>query len=272
MIYINGEPFGDKKFPNNEINYKKPKLSEIENTIYFYFESNEDFFNLILLRDYIFKQNTSDVILNIPYFPYSRMDREIGEQIFSLKYVTNLLNRAYFQEINFFDAHSPVLLDNLRIGTSHPLIDVLEKQKIPHYDFILFPDKGASLKYSEQFANSNIDSGVIVGNKTRDKVTGKITSYNIETGGWDLEGSTILIVDDICSYGGTFLMASEALQKYKPKDILLWVSHCENSIFEGKILTSNLISNVITTNSIIRTKTHSKLLELPIFGKDSFYA
>ena len=68
----------------------------------------------------------------------------------------------------------------------------------------------------------------------------------------------VLIVDDICSRGGTFYHSAKALKNLGAGEIYLYVSHCENSILEGDLLTSNLVEKVFTTNSIF-TKQHEKI-------------
>ena len=62
----------------------------------------------------------------------------------------------------------------------------------------------------------------------------------------------MLIVDDICSRGGTFTAMAKALRDAGAGDIRLYISHCENNIFSGSILTDGLISHVYTTGSIYR--------------------
>ena len=66
----------------------------------------------------------------------------------------------------------------------------------------------------------------------------------------------ILIVDDICSYGGTFYHSARAIRKLAPDaHIRLYITHCENSILKGNIFSSGLIEHVYTTNSLFH-ETH----------------
>ena len=58
------------------------------------------------------------------------------------------------------------------------------------------------------------------------------------------------IVDDISSRGGTFYFSAKELKKLGANDIYLYISHCENTILEGEVLTSGLIKKVFTTDSI----------------------
>ena len=45
---------------------------------------------------------------------------------------------------------------------------------------------------------------------------------------------------------------AKALVSAGAKESVLYVSHCENAIFKGSILTDGMISSVFTTNSIYR--------------------
>jgi ribose-phosphate pyrophosphokinase len=42
------------------------------------------------------------------------------------------------------------------------------------------------------------------------------------------------------------------------KEIYLVVTHCENTVFEGDLLTGDLITGIYTTNSIL-SKGHEKI-------------
>ena len=65
-----------------------------------------------------------------------------------------------------------------------------------------------------------------------------------------------LIMDDICSKGGTFLYAAKALKEYGAADIYLYVTHCEKTILQGEMINSGLIKKIYTTNSIYRDNYH----------------
>ena len=68
----------------------------------------------------------------------------------------------------------------------------------------------------------------------------------------------VLIVDDICSKGGTFYYSAKALKELGAEKVYLYISHCEHSIFEGELLKSDLVEKVFTTNSIF-TREHEKV-------------
>ena len=70
------------------------------------------------------------------------------------------------------------------------------------------------------------------------------------------------IVDDICSKGGTFYHSALKLKEFGATNIYLYVTHCENSIYDGELLKNNgLIEKIYTTDSIL-TNTESPKIEL----------
>ena len=64
----------------------------------------------------------------------------------------------------------------------------------------------------------------------------------------------VLIVDDICSRGGTFFYSAQKLKEAGATDIYLYVTHCENTILEGELIKSGLVTRIFTTDSIYSGK------------------
>lgn len=108
------------------------------------------------------------------------------------------------------------------------------------------PDDGAAKRYSDL-----ITAEYVHGIKYRNWRDGKIEGLEL-VGAEKVAGRNVLIVDDICFRGGTFTHMAKALVSAGAKEIFLYVSHCENTIFKGSILTDDMISSVFTTNSIYR--------------------
>ena len=74
-----------------------------------------------------------------------------------------------------------------------------------------------------------------------------------------INGKDILIIDDICSRGGTFYHSAKVLKEAGAANIYLYVTHCENTIHEGELLKEDsLIERIYTTDSLL-TKTHEKI-------------
>ena len=111
-------------------------------------------------------------------------------------------------------------------------------------------------RYSAMF-----DLPYVFGIKKRDWTTGEILGLDVAGRTELIAGSRILIIDDICSKGGTFLHSAKALKALGAGDIYLYVSHCENTILRGEITVTDLITKVYTTDSIF-TGNHEKITVL----------
>ena len=97
------------------------------------------------------------------------------------------------------------------------------------------------------------------GIKKRNWDTGVIEGLDLMGDTEAINGKDILIIDDICSRGGTFYHSAKALKEIGAANIYLYVTHCENTIHEGELLKDDdLIKHIYTTDSIL-TKTHEKI-------------
>ena len=119
MVKINNYTFGNETFKNNEAIYKSVPLNDSLNVVKMVFENNKDITDLLFAVSYI-RENKAEaqIELNMPYIPYSRMDREINEQIFSLKHFAKIINAMSFSKVRVYDPHSIVsreLINNLEV-------------------------------------------------------------------------------------------------------------------------------------------------------------
>ncbi len=225
------------------------------------YDSENELINIYYLVNHIRLNVTNPVIdLFMPYIPNARMDRvKSDNEIFTLKYFCDFINYMNFNNIMVKNAHSYVslaLLNNVSlddIGLINDInyvesiienIKVREKVMFPKSLLYFYPDEGAMKRYSEMFTKE-----YAFGMKKRDWETGKILGLDIIG---DVKDKDILIIDDICSKGGTFYYSAKALKEAGAKNIYLYITHCEHSIYEGEIFKSGLINKVFTTDSIFR--------------------
>jgi len=258
MILFNDQEIKFGHFPNGEVNIPKPFFSEHKqaiNKVTLKYEGDEDLLRLFLVR----KALWFPADLHITYFPYSRMDRNSDEYIFTLKSITKLINLMEWNKVVVYEPHSdvtPALLNKCQVVnvTEHLFKEYLH---LPGSQ-IFFPDAGAQKRYESLESPDSL-----VGFKKRDFATGRILSLEILG---NKTSDTVIIVDDLCSKGGTFVLAAEKLHDLGFRNIVLVVAHCENTIFEGKIFSgSTYINWVMTTDSIIdNNRGYEKLVIVPL--------
>lgn len=186
--------------------------------------------------------------LHMPYIPHARQDRNVSGKLFTLKFFTEIINSLNFSLVVALDPHSDVSTALLNRCLCDRKEELMYKASMGA-DAVMFPDAGAAKKY----AGWGAQLPSIIGNKHRNE-EGRIASYELMN---FKEGTkNVVIRDDICSYGGTFVAAAKALRERGVENITLIVSHCENNIIDGEVF--NYIDKVITTDSIC-TVEHQKL-------------
>lgn len=269
MIKIDGEEIELGNFPDGTMLLKyepKPhqKLSYAKLT--WKYENDREFVALMYLVKHLRAHDINDIYLYMPYIPNARQDRvKNSEDVFTLKYFAEFLNSLNLTRVEVLDPHSSVseaLINNLYIYSPGPYIQqVVEKvmpklRKIHEPDselMMFYPDEGSMKRYSGM-----IKIPYAFGIKKRKWETGVIEGLDVAGAVDQIAGKDILIVDDICSRGGTFYHSAKKLKELGANDIYLFVSHCENTILDGDLLKGDLIKKVYTTDSIF-TKSHEKV-------------
>lgn len=149
------------------------------------------------------------LIVKMSHFicPTVRMDRVKGTtDVFTLKSFADVINSLDFAKVIIYDAHSnvtPALIDRVEnrpntMFVERTLLDIGDDSLVMYY-----PDEGAMKRYSE-----NCQRPYSFGMKRRNWETGKILGVDI-INREIVKDKNILIVDDICSKGGTFCAGSK---------------------------------------------------------------
>lgn len=236
MITINGEKIQTELFPNGESLIHTDVLNNLEEPfdIHFNFYTNDDLIELLLVCGHLKDRSITDYNLYIRYMPYSRMDRDQNGNCFSLIHVCSLLINVLSDESKIYvvEPHSDITLNVLnaeRINVITPLMNkILEKH--PDINVICYPDKGAKAR----FCDDAVNLPVVYCEKIRDFNTGEIKGLELQ-GDIDLKGKNVLILDDLCSKGGTFYHTANKLHEAGANKVYLGVCHMEPTVRYGKI-------------------------------------
>lgn len=202
------------------------------------------------------------------------MDRvKNSEDVFTLKTFAHLINSLNFDRVYVWDAHSnvgPALIDRCVDVSAQNYIEEAIKQLKYRLEnefcsgneisvnpdiCLFFPDEGAQKRYGTMFPDYPQAFGI----KKRNWETMRIEGYDI-IGGENIKDKHVLIIDDICSYGNTFVKAAESIEAAGAAGINLYITHCEDAISKGDIFKKDIFDDIFTTNSLIRSEeTNSKL-------------
>ena len=242
------EPIGDSSF-----DFSFMRMASISKRITWHYENDAELFTIICLRKH-FANN--EMILDMPYCPHARMDRvKNNNEFFTLKHFADVINSLDFSEVIIRDPHSNVcaaLINNVKVIPPYNEVQKALKAIGSTNLVAFYPDEGA-MKRGTDYLSGAYAFGI----KKRDWGTGKILGLEIMNKDV-VNGRNVLIIDDICSRGGTFYHSAKALKEAGAWNIYLYITHCENTILEGDLLTSGLIEKVYTTDSIF-TQEHEKI-------------
>jgi ribose-phosphate diphosphokinase len=254
MIRINDKKIDMKHFPDGTMLIKY--LADNESTkITWLYDNDEEYMGIFFLVKHLRTHGVKKIELFMPYIPNARMDRvQNSDEVFTLKYFAQFINYLKFDTVEVLDPHSNVstaLIDNISvIEPTDIILNLLETVNSDGNTILFFPDEGAMKRYYH--IASKCDIPYVFGMKNRDWRSGEILGLEVLGETDVVPGKNILIIDDICSRGGTFLHSAKALKDMGAADIDLYVSHLENAVWEGDMIKSGLIRNVYTTNSIYR--------------------
>lgn len=258
MIKVDGVEIKQGQFPDHTLLMKfDPNSDEFScdrgsMKVEWLYENDAELFALICVKKHLDRHFTNPhVVLIMPYIPHARMDRvKSDEDVFTLKYFCEVINSLKFDVVWVRDAHSNVslaLLDNvieepIRAYVKHAILD-------SKADALFFPDEGAMKRYSSEF-----NMPYAFGMKKRDWATGQILGLDI-INAENVKDKNILIVDDICSKGGTFFHSAKALKAAGAKSVSLYVTHLEGTVVLGEMAASDgLVDHIYTTESIVPKK------------------
>lgn len=236
-------------------------------------QDSNDILRLLNVTDALRRLNTLPINLFMPYVPYSRQDRACNEgEAFSLGVFANLINSQKYNSVTICDPHSdvsPALFHNVRVISNMEIIANWKKLCLeitkPDVTFIS-PDAGANKKTSV-LAKEAGHKEFIRADKLRDLSTGQIKETIVYAD--DLTDKTIVIADDICDGGRTFIELAAVLKKKNAAKVILYVTH---GIFSKgvKPLFEGGIDEIYTTNSYSDRHPAEIDGKLKIFNVESF--
>lgn len=202
------------------------------------------------------RQGVKRIVLYLPYFPCARQDRvAVSGDSISVKVYADMLNSLELDRIIVADPHSDaveICVDNLRVMKQDKIVrrwafkSDIDFEKL----VIVSPDAGAYKKASHLSAMTGAKLAAC--GKTRDPETGALSGFEVQQGHGDIMGRSLLLVDDICDGGGTFLGLADALYDLKPSSINLFVTH--GLFTKGVEDLNKKFNRLITTDSTYRTK------------------
>ena len=262
------------KFPDGQqsITLDKPQITQRMSMILLKSRLNsfKDLELIITANQCLREFGIEDINLYVPYFLGGRSDRKFGEG--QTNYLKNvicpIINSQKFNKVVVMDPHSDVLeacLDNfVKIGNFELVQFALDSINDKNLTLIS-PDAGALKKIFDVAAKFQIEN-VVTASKVRDMKTGDIIRTELPT--MNLDGiNHIVIIDDICDGGRTFVELARAIREITNLPIYLVVTHGVFSAGFNEL--QKHFTNIFTTNSIVdRYDTDGFVKQLNVFNNN----
>lgn len=196
------------------------------------------------------KENSSEVIVVIPYMGYARQDREfLPGEIVTMKVIAKLFKGAGASKLIVVDIHSLIGLKYFTIKSKNvsavPDLAAYFKKLNLKNPLVVSPDQGGKERAKEFAKEMGIE--FIALQKKRDRKTGKV---QIKTKQADVIGRDLILVDDMISTGGSIVNATKFLKKEKCKRVFVACTHALLMNDAEKKIKKSGVTKIISANTI----------------------
>jgi ribose-phosphate pyrophosphokinase len=216
---------GRIKFPAGEVgfNFEKKHMEYLSanKSWVFRVQNNDDLMFISMLADRVLDFSGGDKIqLLLPYLPYSRDDKKEREgSSYGINHLVKILNNS--AAIFTFDPHCDISTF-YDVHAIAPEVSIKFHIPMHEYDFIVYADKSA--QRTRKFLE---DCGVPIGHlqclqalKDRDPDTGALSNFRLDEDSKKhiyasppkVDKYKVLVIDDICDGGGTFIPLADNLR------------------------------------------------------------
>ena len=233
-----------KRFPDGELYVRLHETANeaiiVQNTY-----PDENIIELLLLQDAVRRIGADSICVVVPYYGYGRQDRvfEEGEAVSAAKLahliqqdadmvVTVDPHKEYITEFFDIPAHACSVVSDIARFFAHRV------------DMVLAPDRGATER--AQTAATVISCPYDYLEKKR--ISGN--EVQMQPKELDVHGSTVLIIDDIISTGGTM---TEAIKNLKEQGAQEVYAGCSHGLFTGTAverMTASGCDEIVATDTV----------------------
>lgn len=234
------------------------KLRSFPTSLEFRINSYEDLWTLTQIKD-VYDYNGYPLNITIPCLLDAQADRRFNSNESSnLRLVLEHIKRLNFNSVTIFHPHNQevveVILPNVKIlDNSYFIQQVISKIPVGIEDIgkdshliLMSSDAGGFKPLMKLVDKINWEGETFSASKSRKYEDGKSKLIQ-QIDRQDFEGKDILIVDDICVNGGTFVGLAKLLKDRNIGKLYLAVSHLTVPNFNPELV--SLFDTIFTTNS-----------------------
>jgi ribose-phosphate pyrophosphokinase len=233
MLLLNNQPINFFQFSGGELQVNVGYFLSERCTLTWKPTTPDDIMQLLLTVNALQHAGCRDIIVDCLYLPYARQDRVCAPgEACSLEVMVKLLDDINVADIRFWDLHNSDLTLNMFQDTcvhETEIHDIFSYYKVLN-DFDLdnlilcAPDIGARMKVDDIVKEFELGNAIHF-EKNRNPETGAILGIEQCKYNRNFDGYNLLVVDDICDGGRTFIEVAKKLREHTAENLYLYVTH-----------------------------------------------
>jgi ribose-phosphate pyrophosphokinase len=228
--------------------------------------TNHHLMELFIMIDALRRSSASTITAVLPFYGYARQDRKDQPRVpITAKLVANLLVASGASRVLTMDLHAQQIQGFFDIPVDHlyaaPVIyEYLKTKSFPDL-VVVSPDVGG-IKMAHAYAQVLKSDLAIVAKRRKSPTEVEAMSVIGE-----IDGKTVLLVDDLTETAGTLTTAAHTLKQKGAKKILACVSHALLNDTGIERLRNSDIDELITTDTVQRSAVEGvKVTTLSVAG------
>ena len=228
--------------------------------------TNHHLMELFIMIDALRRSSASRITAVLPFYGYARQDRKDQPRVpITAKLVANLLVASGANRVLTMDLHAQQIQGFFDIPVDHlyaaPVIyEYLKTKDFPNL-VVVSPDVGG-IKMAHAYAQVLAADLAIVAKRRKSPTEVEAVSVIGE-----IDGKTVLLVDDMTETAGTLTMAAKTLKERGASSVLACVSHALLNDQGVERLRNSDIDEVITTDTVQRSAVEGvKVTTLSVAG------
>ena len=211
---------------------------------------NENLMELLVMIDAFRRASASRINAVIPYYGYARQDRKSrARDPITAKLVANLIVEAGAQRVVAVDLHATQIQGFFDIPVDHlpgvpTIAEYLKGKEFSQDAVVLSPDVGGVTRARDLAAKLEVPLAIIDKRRPAPNISEVMNVIG------DVEGKSVIIVDDIIDTAGTICSAAEVMID---KGATAVYACCTHPVFSGPAmerLAKAPLKEIIVTNTI----------------------
>lgn len=212
---------------------------------------NANLMELLIYVDCLRRASAKRITAVIPYFGYARQDRKgEGRVPITAKLVANLITAAGAHRVLCMDLHAAQIqgffdLPVDHLGAAPVFCEYLDTIREEMGDLVLVSPDVGNVKVANMYAG-RLDADLAIIDKRRESGM-KVALRNLIG---DVNGKTVLMVDDMISTAGTVCEAARLVMDHGARDVVACATHGVMAGLAGQRLAEAPISRLIFSDTV----------------------